>query len=125
MPFRQLSLIVSLISLTLCVALVLRPEIVYWVFGIQGNTLGNFLAKRAGVLFLGFSILCFLSRNTNSKELIRIVAVSIGVAMGAMAMLGIYELARGTVGMGILAAVIVESIIAILFYRLWRDNRPF
>jgi hypothetical protein len=123
MPHRQVSTLAALLFLVLFATLVLLPEIVYWLFRLQENELGDFLSKRAGVLFLGLSILCFYSRNTKSIEVENTVALSVGTAMGAMALLGVYELVRGNAGLGILVAVIVELSIAALFSRLWFKNR--
>ncbi|MEP4249309.1 hypothetical protein [Tateyamaria sp.] len=124
MSFQQVSTIASLLFLLLFVTLVLVPEIVYWLFKMQGNELGDFLAKRAGMLFLGLSILCFYSRKTKSREVEKIVSLSVGTAMGAMALLGVYELFWGHAGLGILVAVFIEVLIAASFFRLWLDIRP-
>lgn len=124
MSFHSICSGVALLFLSLCVTLVALPEIVYWLFSLQGNDLGDFLAKRAGMLFLGLSVLCFLSRNSTNSEVKRIVAASIGAAMGAMALLGIYELVRGNAGLGILAAIFIEIAITALFMPFWRQTAP-
>ncbi len=123
MSYRHLCSAASLLFFILFATLIFLPEIVYWLFNIQGNELGDFLAKRAGVLFLGFSVLCFCSRNTTSKEVRHIVALSVGTAMGAMALLGIYELVRGNTGPGILVAVFIELAISILLFRPSSDSQ--
>ncbi len=124
MSYRYLCIVFASLFFILCGTLIFLPGIVYWLFNIQGNALGDFLAKRAGILFLGFSILCFYSRNSQSKEVRQIVALSVGSAMGAMAVLGVYELFRGNAGPGILVAVVIEMTISILFFRLWSDRPP-
>lgn len=67
------------------------PQLAYWLFGLPENALGNFLAKRAGILFLGLSLLVFMARDTRSAEVIKLLAASGAVSMGAMALLGFYE----------------------------------
>ena len=123
MSFRNVSSTAAFIFLALCITLIAFPEIIYWLFSLQGNELGNFLAKRAGLLFLGLSILCFLSRNSTSSEVKFIVSASVGSAMGLMAVLGIYELANGIVGTGILIPVLIETVISALFFRIWMQTR--
>lgn len=123
MSYRQVSTFVAFLFFVLFVTLVLLPEIVYWLFRLQEYEIGNFLAKRAGVLFLGLSMLCFYSRNTKSIEVENTVALAVGTAMGAMALLGVYELVRGNAGPGILVAVFVEILIAALFSQLLFKNR--
>ena len=117
MTYRMLSTGVALICITLCLTLMFAPTIIYWLFGLDGNALGDFMTKRAGVLFLGLAILCFASRNTTSPEVIQLVSLSLGVAMLVMALLGVFELARGNAGLGILLAVVAELIIAALFWK--------
>lgn len=124
MSYRTVSTLAALLSIALCIVLILLPDIVYWLFGLQGNDLGDFLAKRAGLLFLGLAIFCFYSRNTNSSEVKSIVSLSLGATMGTMALLGVFEALRGTAGLGILLAVLVELIFAALFCRLWIEHRP-
>lgn len=122
MSYRNVSSLAAVIFFVLFVTLISLPEVVYWLFSLQENELGNFLAKRASVLFLGFSILCFLSRNSSNSEVQHVVSVTVGSAMGAMALLGIYELAFGSVGAGILVAVFIEIIVSVLFFQCWKEN---
>lgn len=123
MPYRNVCLAVALLFAALCLTLLFLPEIVYWLFQIQGNELGDFLARRAAVLFLGLAILCFCSRHSRSSEVRRLVALAVGTAMAAMALLGMYELIWGMAGPGILVAVSIESAIAGLFFGQWAGNR--
>lgn len=123
MSYKNFSTVVSILFFALFVTLVALPEIVYWLFGLQGNELGDFFAKRAGMLFFGLTILCFYSRNTKSKEAENLVALSVGAAMAIMALLGVYEFAWGNAGLGILLAVIIEVLIAVGFSRFWINNR--
>ncbi len=67
--FYRLSLVAaSLLFGALSLSLVFLPEIVYWLFQLEGNALGDLLGKRAGMLFLGLAILCFSARNSSSPE---------------------------------------------------------
>ena len=123
MSYRRTTTITSLIFITLFVALVLFPQVIYWLFNLQQNDVSDFLAKRAGMLFLGLAILCFYSRNTSSMEVEKLVSLSIATSMTAMAVLGIFEFLRGNAGPGIMVAVFAELVIALFFYRLWSAHR--
>ena len=116
MSYRHLTLAASILFGVLCLTLIFLPQIVYWLFEIQGNDLGDFLAKRAGVLFLGLTVLCYCSRKSHTVEVQGLVLLAVGSAMGAMAFLGIFEFIRGTVGAGIFVAVVIEAAIAFLFF---------
>lgn len=116
--YKNICSFTAVLTATLCITLIAVPEVIYWLFSLQANDVASFLAKRAGVLFLGFSVLCFLSRSSSNDEVQRLVSASIVSAMVAMALLGIYELLRGNAGLGILIAILVEAAIAILFTRI-------
>lgn len=116
MPYKPLAVSISILFGVLCLALIFLPQVIYWLFSLQGNSLGDFLAKRAGILFFSLSILCFHSRNTRSVEVQRLVSLAIGVAMGGMALLGVIEFFRGAVSVGIFAAVTIEVILALLCF---------
>jgi hypothetical protein len=124
MSFQKLSSMVAIIFLILCVTLVVAPSIIYWLFGLEENTTGDFLAKRAGMLFLGLAVMCLLARRSQNIEVLQIVASTVGVAMGTMAMLGIFEFARGTSGAGIWVAIVAELLIVIAFFRVWLHTVP-
>ncbi|MHA3915798.1 hypothetical protein [Halovulum sp. GXIMD14793] len=123
MSFRLIASVAGFLYLVLSAVLILFPEVIYWLLGQEGNGLGDFLAKRAGVLFIGFSVFCLASRKTESPEVIGIVTLSIGTAMSAIAGLGLYEFINGNAGAGIMIAIVIEVIIATLFLRLWFGHR--
>ncbi len=123
MTFRQLCLSVSTVFFILCLTLAVTPHIIYWLFDIDSNDLGDFLAKRAGVLFLGLSLLCFHARASTSDEVRSLVSFAVGSSMAAMAVLGVYEFSRATVGAGIWVAITAEATIAALFLLQWRQCR--
>ena len=66
MSFKHVCTSAAILFMSLSTTLVLLPEIVYWLFGLQQDDLGDFLAKRAGALFFGFSLMCFLARHTQT-----------------------------------------------------------
>ena len=121
--FRTLSVGSACLFAILSVALLAFPEIIYWLFALEGNELGDFLGKRAGMLFIGFSVLCFQARGSESIEVQGLVAATIASAMGTMALLGVYEWVRGSAGPGIWVAIIVECVITGLYSRVWLRNR--
>lgn len=120
--YRTLSTLSTVLFAALSGVLVACPEVVYWLFGLEAHELGDFLAKRAGMLFAGFSLLCFQSRSSETAEVQRLVSASIGLAMGTMAILGIFEWARGSAGAGIWVAIVVECMVSALYFRIWRHS---
>lgn len=76
MPFRIVSIAAAILCLTLASFLFVFPDFIYWIFGLDSHALGDFLAKRAAMLFLGFATLCYLSRNAEDCDLRRAISLS-------------------------------------------------
>lgn len=115
--YRAMCLIATTIAVVLFLVLALMPGVIYWLFEIPAHETANFLGRRAAMMFAGFAVLGFLGGTARSPETRLIVALSIGVAMFALGLLGLYEFARGFAGPGILIAVVIEFAICIGF--LW------
>lgn len=121
--FRPLTTFCAVLFSTLAPVLLLAPAVIYWLFGLEPHPLGDFMAKRAAVLFVGLAALCWLARNTQSAEVQRLVAATIGLSMACMALLGAVEFARANAGIGIWLAILAETSIATLYARTWLAHR--
>ena len=117
--FQRLTTLCAALFSLLTLVLLLAPAIIYWLFGIEQNPLGDFMSKRAAMLFVGLATLCWLARTSQTTEVQRLVAAAIGLSMGGMAFLGVYEFIRGNAGVGIWLAIIAETTIATLYARSW------
>ncbi|MDF3415314.1 hypothetical protein HKX54_12665 [Sulfitobacter sp. M57] len=117
MDFKMLSCVATAVFGALCLILMVLPELIYWMFALEQAQVGDVLAKRAAMLFLGFATLCFMARDTMLDEVKQLVSVTVITAMVAMALLGTYEFWQGTVGAGIWIAILAEWGIAGLFFR--------
>lgn len=122
MSFRIASIFTTILFAALALSLFWFPEVVYWLFGLTENPLGNFLARRAAILFTALSVLSFLSRSTKSHEVKRYVSASIGIGMGLMATLGLYEWLTGGAGPGILLAICIELVLAAVYFQLYHNS---
>jgi len=113
MTFRSINQAASLLCAILSVVLIFLPELIYFLFNITGDAVGNFLAKRAGMLFLGLATLLYFSRNIEASSARSAISLGLVVAMGGLALLGAYEYFRGYAGIGIWLAIITETTFAI------------
>lgn len=77
------------------------------------------MAKRTGALFLGFSTLCFLTRNAPASDLRRGIAAAVFMGTAGLALTGIYAFLSGHAGAGIWLAIVVEIAFAGTFARFW------
>lgn len=123
MSFQTTCTLAAAVFGALCLTLLGFPGLIYWLFSLDGNALGDFLARRAGLLFVGLGMLCFLARRTAQPEVIRLVSASIAMSMGAMAVLGLVEFMQGGAGPGILIAVVAEITVTGLFLHHWRQAK--
>jgi len=117
--FKWVSVITAIIALTLCLALLLVPEILFNLFSIDEHSSAFFMGRRAAVLFLGIAVITWSGRHAVHSESRQAVCLGLAIAMFALAVLGSIEYFRGFAGFGISLAVITEIILALLYYKIW------
>ena len=109
--------------LVLALLLFFSPRDFLGGLGLDMTTSTDFLARRASVLLLSLSVLCFFGRNASSGVARQALAMAMLVATGAMATLGTAELVRGATTVGILKAVAIEAVCAVCFFWIWWCDR--
>lgn len=115
--YRTLSLAASTLWAMLFLVLAFAPGVIGWLFHLDGAIVGDVLALRAAMLFLGLATIAYLGRDEPDSSLRRTVALGLGLAMAGLACTGLYEVARGVVGVGIWVAIIIETLLAAAY--LW------
>lgn len=118
--FKNISIAAALLFFSLSGLMIFYPPLIYWLFALEPHELGDFLARRAGVLFLGLGLLSFLTRNVQDNAIQRVIAISFGSMMLLMAVMGIYEFARGFAGIGIWFANLTEIGFGAAYFIIWR-----
>lgn len=91
--------------------------------GVAGNEAAYFLARRASVLMLGFSVLSFQAARLRCLVTRQVIAIGIAVNMAGFAVLGCMEYRRGFANASILHAAVIESTLAALCLLLWLGCR--
>ena len=123
LTFRNVNLLSTLVAFNLFVVLLFAPQLIFSLFGLEGNPPAYFLSRRAAMLFLGLATLAFTSRNAAHSEARQSIMAAVGVTMAALAILGVAELARGYAGPGIFLAIGGELLLVILYLRIWLEHR--
>lgn len=118
--YKILSLCAATLWMVLSVCLLLVPDFIYWIFGIVGNDTADLMSKRAAMLFLGLSILAFMSRDEPTSTLRQSLIIAFGASMFGLMCIGIFEFIRGEAGFGIWLAILVEMSFSICYFFLWR-----
>ena len=62
LTFKIMSIAMTALTLVLAVVLGFAPQIIYWIFGIDGNDTADFIARRAAVMFLGLAVISWMGR---------------------------------------------------------------
>ncbi|WP_289032002.1 hypothetical protein [uncultured Paraglaciecola sp.] len=117
--FKVTSTITAVIAFTLCLVLILIPEVLFMLFHIDENSSAFFMGRRAAMLFLGISVFSWFGRNAKHSESRQAICLSLSISMFALAFLGSAEYLRGFAGIGILLAVITEATLAFMYFKIW------
>lgn len=118
--FVDLCIVIVATFAALSATLLIWPAFVHWLFQIGSDPDTDLMSRRAGVLFAGLAVLIWNARLEGDSPLRRTVCLALIVAMGGMAILGLIELLRGAMGIGVLIAVTVELFFAARLFPFYR-----
>lgn len=121
--FKMVSVMTAGIALALCVVLIFAPEVIFMLFNIDENGSAFFIGRRAAMLFLGISVFSWVGRNASHSESRQAICLGLTISMLALALLGTTEYLRGFAGIGILLAVVTEATLALLYFKIWFNNK--
>ncbi len=114
---------VAALFVVLFFLLLITPEFIFWLFGVPQSETANLIARRAAMLFLGFSVVSWSARNAPPSPLRTGFSLGIVVSMAGLACTGTYEFLRGFANWPIMLAVATECAFALIFLRFtWRSN---
>lgn len=113
----------AVLFLMLALLLFFSPRSFLDGLGLDMTTSTDFLARRASVLLLSLSALCFFGRNARSGVARQALALAMLTATGLMSVLGTAELVRGATTVAILKPVAIEATCAVCFFVIWRRDR--
>ncbi len=115
MKFKTLAIITAIVALVLGLAYLFAGAIMISRWQIEPSVGILLLSKRIGCVYLGLSIMYFLSRSAPFSSSRTALSAGSAVALSLLAILGIYERTVGHAGPGILISVILEALIALGF----------
>jgi hypothetical protein len=123
MTFRRIAVVTSVIAFVLGVGYLVAGPLVIgrWQIQITGDVL--LMGRRMGALYLGLSAMFFLARSSTPSEARTALAIGTAIALSILALLGLYELAAGHVGAGILVSMGVEALLAASYVWIVKADR--
>ena len=113
----------SIVFVFLFLQLMLSSESFVKDMGLLPSEASSVIARRASVFMLGISVLLFFSRNLPHSDARQFICISSGITMIGLACMGIYEHFLGTVNSSIFIAIIIETILGLLFVIIVLRNR--
>ena len=115
--FRRFNSFTTLLTSVLFLSLLFWPASIFTLFQIEDTASAAFMSRRAAMLFLGFAVLSWFSKDINEPKTIRAVSAGIATTMLTLAILGFVEWSRGAAGPMILMAVAAETALGLSY--LW------
>ena len=122
MNFKNIATVSALICFALALIWTLTPNVLLAMWGVDFSYSAGLVGRRGAALFAAIGIMFFAARNAKPSSA-RSALVS-GFVFGcfALAALGVFELATGHAGLGILSAVLVEVALALAFLFVARNE---
>lgn len=115
MNFKNIAFATAIISFALGIGYLFFGSIIIGRWQIEPTNNILLLGRRIGILYIGLSIIFFLSKSLNLSKARTVLSIGAASTLSLLATIGIYEYSMGRVGAGILASVFVESLLSIGF----------
>lgn len=109
--FRNLAILCALVCFVLSFIWLFAPQFLLSLWSVELSSPSDFIARRSAALFAGLAITFYLVRNAEPSPARSAIATGFSVACFFLAALGIFELATGHAGIGILSAIVTEIIL--------------
>lgn len=123
MNYKITAFVTSVIAFMLGIGYLFFGSLIIGRWQIEPTNSVLLIGRRMGALYIGLSIIFFLSRSVSLSN-VR-VALSIGAAftLSLLAILGIYEYSAGRAGIGILASTLIESLLSAAYIIIFFKDR--
>lgn len=120
MTFEILALITTGAGTLLGLGFLFAGRFMLKQWGLDATDASLVMCRRMGAVYLGIALLFFLGRSAGPSELRSAVCAGLGIAIGLLACLGLFELMSKRVSKGILVSTVVETLLSTsFFWVLW------
>jgi len=123
MSFKSIAIITAIITLLLGVGYLFFGSLVIGRWQLQPTESVLLLGRRLGAFYLGLSVILFLARSAPVSVIRTALSAGAAVILLLLVVLGIYEFLAGHAGSGILASVVIESLLAIGYIIVLLNDR--
>jgi hypothetical protein len=123
MKFKTMAIVTAVILFVLGLGYFFFGAIIVGRWQVESTTSVVLLARRIGCLYLGLAIIFALARSAPKSAIRTALSVGTVVVTLLLAGTGVYELAMGHVGNGILVSAAIEFLLALAFIRVLFTER--
>jgi hypothetical protein len=113
MSFKNIAVVTSLIALVLGIGYLFFGSFLIGRWQIEPTNNVLLLGRRMGILYIGLSIIFFQTKSLNLSKARTALSIGAASTLSLLAIMGIYEYSMGRVGAGILASVVIESLLSL------------
>lgn len=112
MNFKTITFVTAIISFALGIGYLFFGSLIIGRWQIESTDSVLLLGRRMGILYLGLSVILFLSRSLSISKARTTLCIGVTLTLSLLAILGIYEFLMGRASSGILASVAIESLLS-------------
>lgn len=121
--FRNLAVLSALLFFALAFTWVFAPSPLLASWGVDFSDSVGLVGRRGAALYAGIGVMFFSARNAGPSLARSSLAAGLIVTCLILAALGVFELAMGNAGSGILSAVPIEVALVFAFLYVSRASR--
>lgn len=126
MPLKYTSL--ATVSAAICGTLALlwmcAPDVPLSIWGLESTYPTGFVGRRCAALFAALGMMLWLARHSESTTARKAMSTGVAVGCSILALLGLIEFFTQHANAYILPAVLVEAVLALLFWMVERQRIP-
>ncbi|MCX2430396.1 hypothetical protein [Pedobacter sp. GR22-10] len=112
MYYKYVVIIIALAIIGLGCRFIFASDAILKEWGLESIDSTGVLARRLGAIYLGLSVLLFLSLTEMSKE--RTIIIGVSAISGFLAISGILDLLTGRVNTGVIRSVVAELFLCLV-----------
>ncbi|MHC8378442.1 hypothetical protein ACYZT3_21305 [Pseudomonas sp. MDT1-16] len=121
--FKNLATLSAFLFFALAFTWTFAPGFLLASWGVDFTESVGVVGRRGAALYAGIGVMFFSARNTGPSSARSSLVTGLVVTCLILAVLGIFELAMGNVGFGILSAVLIEVALIFAFLYVSRASK--
>jgi hypothetical protein len=123
LTFRTVAILSALVLLSLALTGMFAPNVLPSAWGVAFSYPVGLMSRRGAALYAGIGVMLFGARNAEPSPARSALVAGFVVACLILAILGVFEFAKGHAGNGILVAVFIEATLTLALLSVERIGK--